>query len=891
MPSNPSTIAVPLDKTEKMSDKEKALEFKNKGNAAFQAGDYQTAILFFTKGIEHDLNNPTNYIFYSNRSAAYFALPDYKSALQDAETVLRLKPDWPKGYSRKGAALVGCKMLPQAIEAYREGLKYDPTNSLLLEGLQVAQSALHGTHPDLQPSDSSRVAPGAPVPLPTTPAQAVQSPPTRVTRSKQSPPSPAIPSSPPQASPSRAPTSPGALKSIGLLPVREEAEWHVEISKDRIWLADGEVMFRPQTAYLFDLNNSSPVYLNYAAHMESQPWDVAEIVNLVADTCARYQLRPRSVNISDTRLYQLSQSSFLQLQIPCTKNKLSGALMTALVDYIREEEKTQEEGMAADPEQRFAGVIWKRRQIGLLQVDGAHPPLINGLLRQAAGYFRSQVYRHFQKHLKLQMLPSNKTSIASVVGTGGSSHGLAYFESVEQMMQPENNYAVSYLFTDITGLPFNDVNDIETYGWEIADPQAYPLPLVYLPDQTTLRPTAEQLQWFEIAFGAVRQFIEATLLKPNFVPSPAGTSRTIQVDTHAGQVSVVVTLPGTPPVPEAAPFPPAPATIPPIPPPPPTLVAPTAGPAFGDAPFLPSATFQGGQPGYVFQRGPQGVGYYLDPAQGQAEPPARLPVRSTSSAALAAQAAQAAFQKAQTQVAGAQQAAQAAAQRAQFATGQPGEGSQEMVQISQQLSSALQLLNQERQTNSAAQEELRNQIRAVQQQLEGLAKQNEQLVKKLQEVPQAALQGPAQQGMPQQPPPPFGAPPGATVQRAAPSLQQVTLQQQQQQQQQPPQQQQQQRPPTGAGAPAGSQQAAPTYLGGGGYGYRSVMANGAAMVGYGPAPMMNGYGPAGMYSPPHPMYPIGARDGYGYLSSPGPIPRFPNAPMPMDYPHGPRVLF
>lgn len=29
----------------------------------------------------------------------------------------------------------------------------------------------------------------------------------------------------------------------------------------------------------------------------------------------------------------------------------TGALMTALVDYIREEEKTQEEGMAADPEQ------------------------------------------------------------------------------------------------------------------------------------------------------------------------------------------------------------------------------------------------------------------------------------------------------------------------------------------------------------------------------------------------------------------------------------------------------------------------------------------------------------------------------------------------------------
>eukprot|EP00668_Euglena_longa_P015208 GGOE01019263.1.p1 GENE.GGOE01019263.1~~GGOE01019263.1.p1 ORF type:complete len:881 (-),score=184.78 GGOE01019263.1:519-3086(-) len=855
-----------------MTDKEKALEFKNKGNAAFQAGDYQAAIFFFTKGMEHDPNNPTNYIFYSNRSAAYFALPDYKNALQDAETVLKLKPDWPKGYSRKGAALVGCKLLPQAIEAYKEGLKYDPTNSLLLEGLQVAQSALHGTYIDLAQRDAaSRGAPAAP--LPTTPGKAAQLPTTQVTRSKQSPPSPAIPTSPLQASPARSPTSPGALKSIAQLPIREEAEWHLELSKDRIWLADGEVMFRPQTAYLFDLNNSSPVYLNYAAHMESQPWDVAELVNLVADTCARYQLRPRSVNISDPQFQQLAQPSFLQLQVPCTKNKLSGALKTALLDYIREEEKTQEEGMAADPDQRFAGVIWKRRQIGLLKVEGAHPPLLNGLLRQAAAYFCSQVYRHFQKHLKLQILPSNKTSIASVVGTGGSSHGLAYFESIEQISQPpENQYAVSYLFTDITGIPFDDVNDIETYGWEIADPQAYPLPLVYLPDQTTLRPTAEQLRWFEVAFGAVRQFAEATLLKPNFVPSPAGTSRTVQVDTHSGPVSVVVTLPGTEPpapIPETAPIaaiPAAPtttATIPPIPPPPPELAAPQ------DATFLPSPTFQGFQPGYIFKRGQHGVGYYIDPIQGQAHNadfPPRPPVRSTSSAALAAQAAQAAFQKAQTQVAGAQQAAQAVAQQAQLSAGQPAgaaAGEQEMVRISQQLSSALQLLNQERQTNNAAQEELKNQIRAVQQQLEGLAKQNEQLVKKLQEAPQSA------QAMQQQPQLPYGQQ-SASIQRPSQPLQQVTLQQQQQP-----------RPP--AGLPAVNQQTAPTYLGGG-YGYRPGIANGGPVVGYGPTPMGNGYAP---YSPPHPMYPMREAYGGGFMNSPGHM-RFPTSP---DYPRGPRMLF
>lgn len=39
-----------------------------------------------------------------------------------------------------------------------------------------------------------------------------------------------------------------------------------------------------------------------------------------------------------------------------------------------------------------------------------------------------------------------------------------------------------------------------------------------------------------MAFGAVRQFVDATLMKPNFALGPMGTSRTVQVDTHAGPV-------------------------------------------------------------------------------------------------------------------------------------------------------------------------------------------------------------------------------------------------------------------------------------------------------------------------------------------------------------------
>lgn len=40
--------------------------------------------------------SPDNYVFYSNRSAAYMKQDKYEEALKDAETTVKLKPDWGK---------------------------------------------------------------------------------------------------------------------------------------------------------------------------------------------------------------------------------------------------------------------------------------------------------------------------------------------------------------------------------------------------------------------------------------------------------------------------------------------------------------------------------------------------------------------------------------------------------------------------------------------------------------------------------------------------------------------------------------------------------------------------------------------------------------------------
>ena len=85
---------------------------------------------------------PENHILYSNRSAAYASKKDWENALADADSTVKIKPDWPKGYGRKGAALHGKGDLVGANDAYEEGLKHDANNAQLKTGLASVQKAM-----------------------------------------------------------------------------------------------------------------------------------------------------------------------------------------------------------------------------------------------------------------------------------------------------------------------------------------------------------------------------------------------------------------------------------------------------------------------------------------------------------------------------------------------------------------------------------------------------------------------------------------------------------------------------------------------------------------------------------------------------------------------------
>ncbi|CAH0056505.1 unnamed protein product [Clonostachys solani] len=114
-------------------------ELKALGNKAIAEKNFDEAIDNFTQAIALQ---PENHILYSNRSAAYASKKEWDNALQDAEKTTEIKPDWAKGWGRKGAALHGKGDLVAAHDAYEAGLKQDPNNAQLKSGLASVDKAI-----------------------------------------------------------------------------------------------------------------------------------------------------------------------------------------------------------------------------------------------------------------------------------------------------------------------------------------------------------------------------------------------------------------------------------------------------------------------------------------------------------------------------------------------------------------------------------------------------------------------------------------------------------------------------------------------------------------------------------------------------------------------------
>lgn len=104
----------------------RAAALKDQGNEQFKTGGYLKAAALYTQAIKLDPDNPT---LYSNRAAAFLQLVKLNKALADAEMTVKLKPQWEKGYFRKGCVLEAMEQYEEAISAFQTALQHNPQNT------------------------------------------------------------------------------------------------------------------------------------------------------------------------------------------------------------------------------------------------------------------------------------------------------------------------------------------------------------------------------------------------------------------------------------------------------------------------------------------------------------------------------------------------------------------------------------------------------------------------------------------------------------------------------------------------------------------------------------------------------------------------------------------
>ncbi|KAI5696189.1 hypothetical protein M8J75_009497 [Diaphorina citri] len=102
------------------------LEKVRESNAACHGGDYARAVTLYGEALQLD---PSNYLIYSNRSAAFLKMGQFQHALSDAVRARDLNPNWPKGVALQCLGKYG-----EALAAFSSGLAVDPKSAQLLSG-------------------------------------------------------------------------------------------------------------------------------------------------------------------------------------------------------------------------------------------------------------------------------------------------------------------------------------------------------------------------------------------------------------------------------------------------------------------------------------------------------------------------------------------------------------------------------------------------------------------------------------------------------------------------------------------------------------------------------------------------------------------------------------
>ncbi|KAK3254817.1 hypothetical protein CYMTET_35988 [Cymbomonas tetramitiformis] len=128
---------------ETLPEPEDGKEAKAYGVSAFQSGNFEIAARYFQKALDFgDIDDVAG--LHSNRSAALLRAGLPKEAVEEANLIIQLRPDWSKGFFRRGEAYSALQNFHEALQDFEGAreLQGSPSDPVLEGKITSTQEAV-----------------------------------------------------------------------------------------------------------------------------------------------------------------------------------------------------------------------------------------------------------------------------------------------------------------------------------------------------------------------------------------------------------------------------------------------------------------------------------------------------------------------------------------------------------------------------------------------------------------------------------------------------------------------------------------------------------------------------------------------------------------------------
>lgn len=283
--------------------------------------------------------------------------------------------------------------------------------------------------------------------------------------------------------------------------------WYFLCRKIRAWVnSNSGEPFRPYVLLTFNLQTG----MIRATQMLEQLPTSEEIHEMLFGTMAIPMEKRTSIPQRPKRVIFEDQQTF--------KN-LKSALLEIGVDARYKPEKQFFDELIADLESSF-----EQNEVilaGLLTQPHVTRKMVEALFKAAAQFYRSEPWVILSNNdlLSIKLPTQNAPYYICVMGQGGVEYGLVVFKKWQDVEEfyasndpdepviPNTGHAVLN-FEEIYYVPFDDLDNIENFGWEVAGEKAYPVPIVIFPDFSVERPPKDDILFYEAALQAIAVFIQ-----------------------------------------------------------------------------------------------------------------------------------------------------------------------------------------------------------------------------------------------------------------------------------------------------------------------------------------------------------------------------------------------